>query len=75
MQVSATQAALRLAQGSGRLIRSIDDRGVVAVLDSRLATARYGDFIRASLPPMWHTTDAGIARTALRRLAAQPGTS
>ena len=42
MTVSATHAALRLAQGAGRLIRRSSDRGVVAVLDSRLATARYG---------------------------------
>ena len=33
------------------------DRGVVAVLDPRLVTARYGDFLRASLPPFWTTTD------------------
>jgi ATP-dependent DNA helicase DinG len=65
MQVSATQAALRLAQGAGRLIRSADDRGVVAVLDSRLANARYADFIRSSLPPMWPTTDGALVRASL----------
>ena len=42
MAVAATHAALLLAQGSGRLIRRITDRGVVAVLDPRLVTARYG---------------------------------
>ena len=42
MQVAATHAALLLAQGAGRLIRTTTDRGVVAVLDPRLATARYG---------------------------------
>ena len=41
--VSVPRAALLLAQGVGRLIRSSTDRGVVAVLDPRLATARYGD--------------------------------
>ncbi len=46
MTVSATHAALRLAQGAGRLIRRSGDRGVVAVLDSRLATARYAGFLR-----------------------------
>ena len=46
------------------------DRGVVAVLDPRLVTARYGDFLRASLPPFWTTTDAALVRAALRRLAA-----
>jgi len=41
MQVSLPRAALLLAQGTGRLIRSIDDRGVVAILDSRIFTNRY----------------------------------
>jgi ATP-dependent DNA helicase DinG len=68
MTVSATHAALRLAQGSGRLIRRSSDRGVVAVLDSRLATARYAGFLRTSLPPMWFTTDHDTAVGALRRL-------
>ena len=45
MQVAATHAALLLAQGAGRLIRTTTDRGVVAVLDPRLATARYGEFL------------------------------
>jgi ATP-dependent DNA helicase DinG len=70
MQVAATHAALLLAQGAGRLIRTTTDRGVVAVLDPRLATARYGGFLKASLPPMWTTTDPQVARAALTRLAA-----
>ncbi|WP_372728863.1 ATP-dependent DNA helicase [Nocardioides sp.] len=70
MQVAATHAALLLAQGAGRLIRTTSDRGVVAVLDPRLATARYGGFLKASLPPMWTTTDPAIVRKALSRLAA-----
>lgn len=69
MQVSATHAALLLAQGAGRLIRTTSDRGVVAILDPRLMTARYGSFLRASLPPMWVTTDPQVARGALSRLA------
>ncbi len=73
MAVSATHAALLLAQGSGRLIRTQADRGVVAILDPRLATARYGSFLRASLPPMWPTYDADAARSALRRLSGQLG--
>lgn len=68
--VAATHAALLLAQGVGRLLRSVDDRGVVAVLDPRLATARYGGFLRASLPPFWETTDPAVVRSALTRLAA-----
>ena len=69
MAVSATHAALMLAQGSGRLIRTSADRGVVAVLDSRLATARYAEFLRSSLPPFWFTTDRDVALGALRRLS------
>ncbi len=70
MQVAATHAALLLAQGTGRLIRTTSDRGVVAVLDPRLVTARYGGFLRASLPPMWSTTDHEVVLAALRRLAS-----
>ncbi|HWU22381.1 MAG TPA: ATP-dependent DNA helicase, partial [Nocardioides sp.] len=73
MQVAATHSALLLAQGAGRLIRTHTDRGVVAVLDPRLATARYGGFLKASLPPMWSTTDPAVARQALARLAAAAG--
>ncbi|MDK1328852.1 ATP-dependent DNA helicase [Arthrobacter sp. zg-Y1143] len=72
MSVSATHAAVRLAQGAGRLIRASGDKGVVAVLDSRLATARYGSFLRAALPPFWSTTDRGVVLQALERLSAQP---
>ncbi|HUK69248.1 MAG TPA: ATP-dependent DNA helicase [Streptosporangiaceae bacterium] len=74
MAVAATGAALLLAQGTGRLLRTMTDRGVVAILDPRLATARYGSFLRASLPPLWTTTDPEVVRGALRRLAAlSPG--
>ncbi len=73
MSVAATHAALLLAQGAGRLIRSLDDRGVVAVLDPRLSTARYGEFLARSLPPFWRTTDREVALGALRRLAVPPG--
>jgi ATP-dependent DNA helicase DinG len=68
MTVAASQAALLLAQGAGRLLRTMSDRGVVAVLDPRLVTARYGDFLRKSLPPFWTTTDPALVRAALRRL-------
>jgi ATP-dependent DNA helicase DinG len=70
MSVAATHAALRLAQGAGRLVRSGGDRGVVAVLDSRLATARYATFLRTSLPPFWTTDDRGLVLDALRRIDA-----
>jgi ATP-dependent DNA helicase DinG len=70
MAVAATGAALLLAQGTGRLLRTMTDRGVVAILDPRLVTARYGGFLRESLPPFWTTTDPEVVRAALRRLAA-----
>ena len=70
LSVAATHAALLLAQGTGRLLRSMDDKGVVAILDPRLATARYGGFLRASLPAYWTTHDPEVVRAALRRLAA-----
>ena len=72
MTVAATHAALLLAQGSGRLVRRSSDRGVVAVLDPRLVTARYGSFLRSSMPDMWETTDRETAVGALRRLAERP---
>jgi len=75
MTVAASQAGLLLAQGAGRLLRTMTDRGVVAVLDPRLMTARYGDFLRASLPPFWTTADPAIVRAALGRLAAAAAAS
>lgn len=70
MAVAASHAALLLSQGAGRLLRRVDDRGVVAVLDSRMATARYGGYLRASLPPFWATTDPQRVIAALQRLRA-----
>ncbi|MEO7129860.1 MAG: helicase C-terminal domain-containing protein, partial [Dermatophilaceae bacterium] len=66
--VSATHAALRLAQGAGRLVRRSDDRGVVAFLDSRMMTARYAGFLQRSLPPFWPTADRAMVLAALARL-------
>ncbi|MFH6888676.1 ATP-dependent DNA helicase [Corynebacterium aurimucosum] len=68
MEVSATHAALLMAQGAGRLLRSANDRGVVAVLDNRLVTKRYGSYLRASMPQMWPTSDPQVVRGALQRL-------
>jgi ATP-dependent DNA helicase DinG len=66
--VSVPRAGLLLAQGAGRLIRGAQDRGVVAVLDSRLATAGYSRALRDSLPPFWYTTDRAVVMGALERL-------
>ncbi len=66
--VTLPRAGLLLAQASGRLIRSGQDKGVVSVLDSRLANSGYGGSLRKSMPPMWFTTDAAKAINALERL-------
>ncbi len=73
MAVAATHAALLMAQGAGRLVRSTGDRGVVAVLDSRLARSRYGSFLRASMPDFWYTTDRNQARRSLAAIDAAAG--
>jgi ATP-dependent DNA helicase DinG len=69
MQVSLPRAALLLAQGTGRLIRSVDDRGVVAILDSRIVTKRYGNVLLNSMPPLWRTSEKEVVRDSLRRLS------
>jgi len=69
MQVSLPRAALLLAQGTGRLIRSVDDKGVVAILDSRIVTKRYGSVLLNSMPPLWRTSDKEVVRDSLRRLS------
>lgn len=66
--ISVPKAGLLLAQGVGRLIRGANDKGVVAVLDSRLANAGYAKSLRASLPPFWFTTDKEIVVGSLKRL-------
>ena len=71
MQISLPRAALLLAQGTGRLIRSLDDRGVVAILDSRIVNKRYGSILLNSMPPFWRTSDGAVIKEALRRLDAQ----
>jgi ATP-dependent DNA helicase DinG len=68
MKVSMPRAALMLAQGAGRLIRSMDDRGVVAILDSRIVTKRYGSVLLNSMPPLWRTSDDKTVKESLRKL-------
>ncbi|MFF2044659.1 ATP-dependent DNA helicase [Kitasatospora sp. NPDC058170] len=70
MAVAATHAALLLAQGAGRLVRAADDRGVVAVLDPRVETKRYGSFFRSSMPEFWYTTDRNQVRRSLAAIDA-----
>ncbi|WP_054953405.1 ATP-dependent DNA helicase [Flaviflexus massiliensis] len=71
MQVSATHAAVLMAQASGRLLRSTNDKGVVAVFDSRLLTKAYGGYLRAGMPPMWPTKDLELTKKSLARLARE----
>ncbi|QXC62994.1 ATP-dependent DNA helicase [Aquihabitans sp. G128] len=70
VEVQLPAAAVTLAQGVGRLIRSVEDRGVVAVLDRRLATAGYRDLLLRTIPPLWSTTDQAKVVGALGRLDA-----
>ena len=65
-QVDLPRAATLLAQGAGRLIRTATDRGVVAVLDPRLAKASYGPTLVKALPPMRRTRDRAEAEAFLR---------
>ncbi|GAA3485978.1 MULTISPECIES: ATP-dependent DNA helicase [Streptomyces] len=70
MAVAATHAALLMAQGAGRLVRATGDKGVVAVLDQRLATARYGSYLKASMPDFWYTVDRNQVRRSLAAIDA-----
>ncbi len=68
--VDLPRAGTLLAQGAGRLIRSAQDRGVVAVLDSRLATARYRQALLARVPPMKRSVDRREVVEFLREITA-----
>jgi ATP-dependent DNA helicase DinG len=70
IEVDLPAAALALSQGVGRLIRSHDDRGVVAVLDRRLATARYRTVLLEAMPPFRRVVDGDVARDFLARAAS-----
>ncbi len=71
MAVDVPRAAALLAQGAGRLIRSQGDRGVVAVFDSRLATAGYRRHLLDELPPMRRTTNQAEVVAFLEAIAAE----
>lgn len=68
--VDLPRAARLLAQGAGRLIRTATDAGVVAVLDRRLAKARYRPAILDSLPPLKRSVDRDEVATFLRSLGS-----
>jgi ATP-dependent DNA helicase DinG len=69
--IDLPRAATLLAQGAGRLIRSATDRGVVAVLDPRLATATYRWTLVNALPPMRRTKDRAVVVAFLQELRDQ----
>ncbi len=71
-EIDLPRAATMLAQGAGRLIRTAHDRGVVAVLDRRLATSKsYRWAIISALPPMRRTKDRDEVLEYLRSLRSQ----
>jgi ATP-dependent DNA helicase DinG len=67
-EVDLPRAAMLLAQGVGRLIRTNTDRGVVAVLDTRLAEASYKSALFRKLPPMRRTRDKALVHAFLKEL-------
>jgi len=70
--VDLPRAATLLAQGAGRLIRTAEDRGVVAVLDPRLATASYRGVLLGTLPPMRRSVERHEVVEFLRAALAGP---
>lgn len=70
MEVTLPPAAVLLAQGAGRLIRSTSDRGVVVVLDPRLANARYGEVLLRTLPPFYRARSLDAVLASLRAIDA-----
>jgi len=68
--VDLPEAALVLAQGAGRLIRRRDDKGVVAVLDARLATRDYRRQLLSAMPPFRRSIDLDEACTFLEAATA-----
>jgi ATP-dependent DNA helicase DinG len=67
-EIDIPRASMMLAQACGRLIRSATDKGVVAVMDPRLGTARYRWDIVKALPPMKRTRNRADAEAFLRDL-------
>jgi len=71
-EIDLPATALILAQGTGRLIRSHEDRGVVAVLDRRLAVAGYRSVLLATMPPLTRSVDLKEAQEFLRQATLPP---
>lgn len=77
MALSLPLAAMELKQGFGRLIRSRRDRGVLALLEDRVLTRRYGSLLLDALPEVPLTRDISAVRAHLAEVAvqAEPGDS
>ena len=71
-ELSIPSAAISLRQGFGRLIRRGDDRGVVAILDPRLATKSYGRQLVAALPAARRSRDLDEVRAFFARTTPSP---
>ncbi|MGH8767900.1 MAG: ATP-dependent DNA helicase [Burkholderiales bacterium] len=70
MEYQVPQAVITLKQGSGRLIRDENDRGVLMICDPRLISKHYGKRIWRSLPPLKRTRDLGEVRDFYKSIAA-----
>jgi len=71
-QLFLPQAVISLKQGAGRLIRDVNDRGVLVLCDSRVRTRSYGQTFLASLPPMAPAADRQEAIRFLESLDEEP---
>jgi ATP-dependent DNA helicase DinG len=72
--IDIPRAATLLAQGTGRLIRSSTDKGVVVVFDNRLAKARYRWSLVNALPPMRRTRHRADVEAFLAQIHSERGT-
>jgi len=70
MEYQVPQAVITLKQGSGRLIRDENDRGVLMICDPRLISKHYGKRIWRSLPPLKRTRDLSEVRDFYKSIAA-----
>jgi ATP-dependent DNA helicase DinG len=73
MKLSVPMMALTLLQAAGRLIRTRDDEGMIAILDSRYAEKSYLREVRASMPPSKMINDLDQAVDYLKELTARRG--
>jgi ATP-dependent DNA helicase DinG len=62
MDIQIPEATISLRQGVGRLIRDVDDRGIVALCDNRLNSKSYGPKLIDSLPPMKRCNDLSVVK-------------